>query len=507
MSVFSEKFRQARSLYNNNLWKGRILLTTLIVFLLLVIVRISLPYTIVYSAVYWLGKQGITSQIDDISINIIRGTFSVHNATGNKDGDTVFKIGRASIDWEWAPLSTKTIAVKHVLLDEFDLRAKQYSDGLIIAGITIKNDGTIEQPPATDEQPVAWSTALNQIDFKNLNFCFMQHNTALASEAEGKPFIDYCANAQAFTWQGSIGLVADSSAEAKQDPRLHVDGSLELSQLNLINNLLDADLIKLGELSLSNINIDGINDIKLDAININKLQLLQRSGHATHKHAVDLNNINIKDIDFSNLDTVRIKSISLDTPLLSLAKDKSGAWKYQQWIPEPGSAPEQPEQQPTSEEAVFNINVGSVSITAPQLCYEQPAIPSDTLPDAIDYCLDIASSDWNGDIAIATPAANKPLGLLLTGDLKISGFVTTNNLLQRDLLAFDELTINKINIQSQDNLAFDNLSLKNVTGLELTSAEDKHTLAVSSLDIATFSYASNTLSIDKATINDLRWLF
>jgi outer membrane protein OmpA-like peptidoglycan-associated protein len=177
--------------------------------------------------------------------------------------------------------------------------------------------------------------------------------------------------------------------------------------------------------------------------------------------------------------------------------------RQEQWIPETGSTPDKPADESTSDEAVFNINIGSISIKAPQLCYEQPAIPSDTLPDAIDYCLDIASADWNGEIAIVTPTASKPLGLVLNGDFKVDGFVTTNNLLQRDLLAFDELTIKKINIKSQDNLAFGELSLRNIAGLELTSTQDKHTVAVSSLDIAAFSYASNTLSIDKVAINDL----
>ena len=503
MSVFSAKLKQAKSLYNNNLWQGRLLLSTLIILLILIIVRISLPYTIVYSAVYWLNKQGVTSQIEDITINIIDGTFSVLNATGSKDGDTVFNIGRASIDWEWAPLSTRTIVVKQVLLDEFDLRAKQYTDGLVIAGITIKDDGTVEQPAAADEQPVAWSTALNQIDFTKLNFCFKQHNAAMINETQSNPVIDYCANAESFTWQGSIGLVADSSSDTRQEPHLQVDGTLELRQLSLINNMLDASLIKLGDVSMSNININGINDIKLDAIDISNLQLLQRTGHASHEHAVDLNDINIDGINFSNNDTLTIKSISLDKPLLSAARDNSGAWKYIQWIPEADSVPEKPSDKSSSDAAVFNINISSVSIKAPQLCYEQPAIPSDTLADAIDYCLDIASVDWNGDIAIVTPTADNPLGLLLTGDLKVVEFVTTNNLLQRDLLTFDELTINNINIQSLDDLAFGNFSLKNVTGLELISSEDKHTLTVSSLGIATFSYARNTLSIDKLAINDL----
>ncbi|MGD2160846.1 MAG: hypothetical protein PVG94_06690, partial [Gammaproteobacteria bacterium] len=157
MGNLSEKLGRGKTWYKNNLWQGRLLLSVLIILLALVIIRISLPYTIVYSAVYWLNKQGITSQIEDISINVIKGTFSVHNANGAKNGERIFNIGEASIDWEWKPLSTRTIVVKRISLADLDLQAQQYTDGLIVAGITLASDGTVEQPPAEEEQPVSWS--------------------------------------------------------------------------------------------------------------------------------------------------------------------------------------------------------------------------------------------------------------------------------------------------------------------------------------------------------------
>ena len=506
MGNTSQKPGRLKTWYINNLWQGRLLLSVSIVLLILVIVRISLPYTIVYSAVYWLNKQGVTSQVEDITINVINGTFSVHNATGSKDGEPVFNIGKASIDWEWAPLSARTIVVKQVALEDFDLQAQQYSDGLIVAGITIQNDGTVEQPPAEDdEQPVSWSTALNQVDFSDLNFCFRQYDAPLSDNTAQRTLIDYCANAGKFTWQGNISLVAAKAGEAGQGPHLVVEGTLEFEKLRLQNNELDAALLYLGDVTLSSINIDSIDSIKLDEINITKLQLLQRTGHASHEHAVELNKISISDIHYSNNNTLAIKTISLDAPKLSMAREATGAWKYEQWLPEDTDGDEksvsQPSQ-PANEDTAFNINVSSILITDIELCYQQPDIASGTPPGAIDYCLGIASTDWNGAISISTPAGQKPLALELTGDLVIAEFVTTNNLLQRDLLDFEKLAINKIDVKSLDNLAFNTLNLANVNGLELTSAEDKFTMTVSSLDISTFNYANNSLAIDKIALKD-----
>jgi outer membrane protein OmpA-like peptidoglycan-associated protein len=506
MSKLSEKIGWTKTLYSNNLWQGRLLLTTLIILLILTIVRVSLPYTIVYSATYWLDKQGVTSQIEDISINVIQGTFSIINASGSKNGDQVFNIGMAEIDWEWAPLSTKTIVVKHVLLEDLDLEAEQYSDGIVIAGITIRNDGTVEQQPAEEEQPVAWSTALNHVDFRDMRFCFQQHDTLLGNRTENSTIIDYCASAGLFAWQGNISLTSDKTSSSEQTSHLIVEGTLKLKQLSLLNNALEASLINLGDIALSNIDINGINDIKLGEIDIKELQLLQRTGHTTHEHAVEFNKIDISDISFNNMDTLAIRKISLDKPRLSSARDDTGAWKYEQWIHEDKRTSDTSAQNssPSSNESqAFKINVESILISDAELCYEQPAVASAAITQAIDYCLDIASTDWNGSISVSTPTPEHPLGLVLTGDLNLAGFVTTNNLLQRDLMTFDKLAINKINIQSTDNLAFGKLNLDKLNGLELTSAEDKHTLAISSLDIATFAYANNSLAINKVAVNDL----
>jgi hypothetical protein len=506
MGKTSGKLGQIRAWYKNNLWQGRLLFTALILFLVLVIVRVSLPFTIVYSAVYWLDKQGITSQIDDISINVIQGTFSILNASGTKNGDTVFNIDKASIDWAWAPLSTKTIVVKQVVLEDLDLQAQQYSDGLIIAGITIRSDGTVEQPPAAEEQPVAWSTALNQVDFRDLNVCFQQYTSTLDQATRSNAIIDYCAQTDLFRWQGSISLGNDKSAEHAQGLSITVEGELQLQQFSLLNNSLNAELINLADLALSNIRVTGINDIQLDSINASDLHLLQRTGHSSHKHAVEVQQINISDISFNNSDTLVIDSISVSQPRLSMAKDNSGAWKYEQWIPASATHSEKiTEKTPESanDNVAFKFNLGSINISDTELCYEQPAIKSGRLSQPIDYCVNVANTGWMGDISITTPVNTQPLVLVLAGDLNIDKFSSTNNALQRDLLSFEKLAINKIDISAVDNLAFAKLSLDKANGLELTSARDKHTISVSSVDIVSFSFANNTLAIDKLAINDL----
>ena len=104
LTAFSQR---AGALYKAHLWQGRLLLATLATLLVLIVVRVSLPYTIAYSTIYWLGKQGVTAHIEDISIDITKSTFALLDARGSKNGQRVFEVGQILIDWNWRPLAEK----------------------------------------------------------------------------------------------------------------------------------------------------------------------------------------------------------------------------------------------------------------------------------------------------------------------------------------------------------------------------------------------------------------
>jgi hypothetical protein len=506
MSKITTSIGRVKSLYNNNLWQGRLILATLITILVLLIIRVSLPYTIIYSAVYWLKQQGIAAQIEDVTINITRGTFSVHGAAGTKNGTRVFNIGKASVDWGWAPLSKKTIHIKDVILEDFNLSAALYLDAIEVAGIVIKESDAVEQQPAQEDDPVAWGAAFNQIDFKDLNFCYQQFDSSFDGHGQENKILDYCSDIGLLTWQGDFSLGNPDSNNQSPENLLAVDGTLQIKQLQIFNNRLEGALINVGDTSLSDIKINGINDIKLASINIAQLSLLQQSGHSRHKHAVEFSGLDITSISVSDLDTVTINSIELNRPVLSMGKDESGKFKYEQWLLQQQPTPSKPAQDPAEQPGdatAFNIKLGNIKIVDSEICYEQQASSSDNKSMALDYCLNLASSDWNGDLAITTPVDTKPLSLSLHGNLVLSGLITTNNLLKRDLLSFENLAINNIAVESPDDVEFAKLDLDNFAGLELTTTEDKHSMTVASLDVSAFSYRNNVLSIDKAAINDL----
>jgi len=503
MNRISQATQKARTLYREHLWRGRLVLAAVIIVFIMVVVRVSLPYTIVYSSIYWLGKQGIEAQIEDIVINVARGSFAVINASGTKDGDRVFHIGKASIDWAWRPLAARTIHVKGVELDDFSLVAEQHADALVVGGVVITSDGSVEATAEEVEDAVAWGASLDQINFRDLGFCLKQFDSAFGAGTPDSSLIDYCGDVDLATWRGAFSLASTGAAETESRQKLTANGSLSIEKLKLFNNKLDGTLLYTDAISLSDLVIDGLEDIKLKALAIDQLTLLQRAGHARHKHAAELARLAVNGISVEDLNTVSIGSVTLQKPMVSMNMDASGRYGYEQWLP-PQKAEDTAAK--TAETAaatdVYRVRLSAVRIDDSEICYQQAA-PASNKSGAIDYCMNLSGLEWNGDIAVATPEGDKPPELSLDGSLTLSGLVTTNNLLDRDLVSFDQLAAKQILVKGLDDAAIGTLDLGEFAALELTAAEDQHTLTIGKVSLAAFSYRDNTLSVKTAAVNDL----
>lgn len=503
MNRISQATQKTRTLYRNHLWQGRLILAAAIIVLLMIVVRVSLPYTIVYSSIYWLGKQGIEAQIEDIVINVARGRFSVINASGTKNGDTVFHIGKASIDWAWRPLTAKTIHVKGVEIEDFSLIAEQHVDAIVVGGVVITSDGSVETPAEEVEDAVAWGASLDQINFKDLGFCFKQFNSPFGASTPDSNLFDYCGNVDLATWRGDFSLSSTETAEAAPRQQLLVNGSLDIEKLKLFNNKLEGTLLYSDSISLSDLVVDGLEDIKLDELAIDQLALLQRAGHARHKHAAELARLAVDDVSIEDLNTVAIGSMVLQKPVVSMNVDESGRYGYEKWLPPQKTDDTAAESaETTAATDVYKVRLSAVRIDDSEICFQQAASAS-TKSGAIDYCMNLSGLEWNGDIALATPDGDKPPELSLEGSLALSGLVTTNNLLDRDLLSFDQLAAKQILVRGLDDAAIGALDLGEFAALELTAAEDKHTLTVGSVSLAAFSYRDNTVTVKTAAVNDL----
>ena len=388
-------------------------------------------------------------------------------------------------------------------METFDLRVAQYTDAMVVAGVEIRQENTIEPQPEAEEQPVAWGTALDRINFRDLAFCYQQFDNVIDDGQKNKR-IDYCGDLDRLSWQGQFGF-GSANSEKPTELILTANGSFNIKQLNMHNNMLDGTLINISDLSFSNIKVNGINDVQLAGLGIDQLAMLQHSGHSKHKHAAAFDKLDISGVQLKDARTLVIDTIALNRPIVSVAKDKKGAWKFEQWL----SIPAETEQTTASSEkataengGAFSIELGKITITNAEACYQQPALKSNNGSDAIDYCLSLADMKWLGSIGLKV-SADQPAALDINGNFELVELGIANNLLKRKLLAFKQLDISKLAVKSIEDLSFESLTIDELNGLELQQDEDAHTLSISKLDLSTFSYSNRALSIDKFMISNL----
>ena len=227
-----EKMSKLKQFYTDNRWKSRFLIAFLALFLLLLLVRVTLPQTVIYSATSWLKKQDIESTIEDISFDFFDGTISLHNARGSIDGAPLFNIGLIEIHWRWAPLSEKTIEVTNIVLDKLDVKLESYTDMMVISGIKIPltastkaADTDIEEKQA-DVKP--WAASLGMVTFTDLDICYLQHGETFRNSDDDTRQIDYCVNLEEMIWGGTISYGTDKTLLETETIPLSSTGDLSL---------------------------------------------------------------------------------------------------------------------------------------------------------------------------------------------------------------------------------------------------------------------------------------
>ena len=182
--------------------------------------------------------------------------------------------------------------------------------------------------------------------------------------------------------------------------------------------------------------------------------------------------------------------------------DAQGRYGYEAWLlPQKGGDAETPKAE-SNGTGHYSVKLSRIGISDSELCYQQAA-STNTGAAALDYCLVLADMQWAGEISVTAPQADKALELGVKGDITLSGFTTTNYALDRDLFIFDRLTVKSIQANGLDDAAFASLRLEKAAGLELTSAEGKHTITIADVDLSSFSYARNTIAVKKAAVNEL----
>jgi hypothetical protein len=470
-------------------WLRRSLLAVIIIIAIIVLARVTLPYSIIFGATTWLEKQGVHTTIEDIRIDVIGGKFTLVNATGTIDQTPAFHVGLIDIHWQWRPLSKKVIHIERVALQGLKLDIAQYSDAIDVAGITVPLGS--ETPPVTDtpdeNDTIDWAASLNEIDFSDLDVCYTKYVSTQATA--GKPALDYCTAFKALRWNGNIGFATDSELARQQDVPLVSDGDFSLSGFTVTDRRLGRTLLNSSQTTLSHVSIKGLNQISIDEIDIDKLSALQRNDEQ-HRDTVRFNSLQIAGIRLKNLNALNIDSIRLDAPGLFIAKDAGGAWEYAQWISELPAAGENKDDA-NDNAGAFLLAIHQIQVNDSDFCYDEAA-------GQLYYCLNLAALDWKGSAAFD----KEPL--YVTGELQLDGLKIRNRTLQRDLLDLGRLSATSIDIKKTTSVKIGTLVIDSLRALQRTDKADDDSLKFKQLDISSIAYNDNKLlNIGKIKLDGL----
>ena len=499
-------FDRIKTFRKEKRWQSRVILTLLILTLIFGIARLLLTPTIIYGTTSWLEKQGIESTIETINIDIIDGTVSLVNARGFSDGKPLFNVGLVDIYWQWVPLSDKTIEVTKVALDNFEVNIEKYNDEMIIGGVHIPLGGntaanTAPLPEGSDEKTKPWAASLGEVIFTDLNICYLQHNAALQQANKDTLFVDYCVDLDEVSWSGAISYATDKELLKTQDIAISSIGDFKLNGLDITDNKLGRKLLSSSSNTLKSVIISGLNKLHIDELEMNELSLLQREDEK-HIDSVRFHRLTIDDINLAQLNSLSINNITMEKPGVYLVKQNETDWEYQQWIPPTDNTGQNDETKdsnevPSTTPSSFKVSLKNINISEPDLCYQDNSTP-------IYYCLTFASFAWNGSVDYDTETPDTDdINLIARGDLELSRPNVHNQSLDRNLIAFDTLSLKELDVTGINKVALKNLTIDKLAALQRSNSSDDNTAAFDKLSIDDVLYTKNKVAAKSIVLDGL----
>ena len=484
-----------KNFYIENPWKGRILLTISTLCLLLVIVRLILTPSIIYGVNNWLKEQGIDSSIEDVKIGLFNGTVSLLNATGSRNDKTVFDIGLIDIHWRWTPLSNRTIDVTEIVFDKINFNIEKYNDAIIVSGIKIPLEANTtvnnseDKNTASEKGQSHWSAALGSVSLKNINVCYLHHETALNLASDNSRLFDYCVELQEMAWSGTISYGLENNLIENDDLLLSSTGNFILNGLIVRDNKLNKTLLASKTNTLSNVKISGLNNIHIAEIDMNELSALERDDKQ-HVDTIRFKSLSIHDINFTSLNSLSLGTIQLREPGIYLVKSDKKSWEHQPWIPKSSATTEEvPEQNTAATNAEFKLAINDISIGAPDFCYLETNTSQ-------YYCFTAETLKWDGTIKYNT-------SLVAKGDANILQPKIRNHSINRNLLTINTLTLNQLNVANFNDISLDNFSIEKLSTLQRGKNKADTTASFNKLLINNIHYEKNTLSINTIDLDGI----
>jgi hypothetical protein len=425
---------------------------------LLIALRIALTPMASSGAISWLHDHGVEATIDDIVLDISDGKFILLGLDGkNADGNGI-RIGKLELGWQWKGLKDSLLVVNKIELADFHIDALLYADGSMnIAGLKLPlESGDVTAPEDQPTNPDPFELLLTAINLDNISTCIKQFDT------DGSATLDYCTTLGALDWQGDVRYILNPEASVDDLP-LTVKGDFSLHTLLAQNNLLSRKLLSIDKLKLSDVQLNGLRDIKLQNLAVDSFVALQRpqSTEPDSAQTLAFKKLSIDDTQLSEMRKLSIGKIVLDHTSGYLQSNSDGSYDFEEWIPASDATTEK---QATNSEP-FSLQIASIKLDDISACIKQYK-PDNAL--RLDYCTTLGALIWDGDISYTQNPNNSAddIPLIVKGDLSLNTLQAHNKQLSRKLISIDTIKLTGANVSGLNDIKLNKFTIETLAALQ-----------------------------------------
>ena len=328
---FMSLMNQYNSLLKKRPWPTRILSGLLVLVVLLILIRVLLPFAINIGTISWLESEGVKAKIFDTKISLWDGTIKIYGVSGENKSGKGFSFEYLGVGWQWAPFFDHLVKIDQIEVRDFDIDAEIFDDGAMnIAGLAIKSD-TDESKTDSSEQPSEnpWDATVKKIILSDVGFCVQQFAD------KNKTILDYCGKLAAFSWAGDASFKPSVQSATSEILPVYAQGVLKLNEIELLNKQLNLNLLNVDSVVVNNINVDTLDNILIDNIGVEKFSSMQRANKKSARDAqiFAFNRLTIQPVSFSQQNDLHLGKIELTDAKSYVNIKKDGRMEFEQWFP------------------------------------------------------------------------------------------------------------------------------------------------------------------------------
>jgi hypothetical protein len=268
----------------------------------------------------------------------------------------------------------------------FDNKALSY-DYVIVREIAIK----LHDEPNPDI-PTLLPMKTDSLVLKGIDSCYQKSKSGNRTN----PLDGYCFLLDRLDWAGASGYSPASSLEGV--PSLHVDGTLSLEDVSIVNTHLQRHALDIGKLQFNRMFISSIHDISLNEFSIDNLSVLKKNNGDNHA-VTSFDKFSIYEVNVENLNKLSINRIFLDGLQVSYEKLKNGEMEHVQWLPQENeeidqSASSVPDKTESESADPFNYSINAIDIVnSKSISFVDHSLSEDFIATLSDVNINVQNID------------------------------------------------------------------------------------------------------------------